>query len=256
MALPQLIHLGYSPWSEKARWALDLRQIRYTSREYLPMLGEPLLRYWSGRWTGKVTVPMLLHGRKVISDSFAIAQFAEQFGLGAPLFAGGAEDPQMASWNARSEAVLSAGRTLVLQRILNSPAALRENTPKWLRLPGLLGTLLAAIATRFLARKYKTSLFDSAAIDGILRDILKQLRAALADERACIFLHFSYADMAMAVALQVISPQPGKWMRLGPASRVCWTHPELANEFSDLLAWRDNLYAKHRQLASTVPTET
>jgi len=220
---------------------------------YLPMLGEPLLRFWSGRWSGRVSVPMLLQGPQVINDSFAIAQFAEQFGAGAPLFAGGPDDPQMAGWNARSEALLAAGRTLVLQRTLNNPESLRENTPTWLRWPGALGTLAAKIATHFLARKYRTTLFDAAGIDAIMREILTQLRDALADQRAYVFLHFSYADVAMATALQVISPHAGGWMPLGPASRTCWVHPELSNEFSDLLAWRDNIYANHRQWVSDLP---
>jgi len=32
----------------------------------------------------------------------------------------------------------------------------------------------------------------------------------------------------------------------GPEARAAWTDEALAVEFSDLLAWRDELYAKHR----------
>ena len=39
-----LYGVGYSPWTERARWALDHHRIAYRYREHLPMLGEPMLR--------------------------------------------------------------------------------------------------------------------------------------------------------------------------------------------------------------------
>jgi glutathione S-transferase len=55
---------------------------------------------------------------------------------------------------------------------------------------------------------------------------------------------FSFADVAIAATLQVLRPHSGA--DLGPATREAWTNEPLARDFSDLLAWRDAVYAKHR----------
>jgi hypothetical protein len=36
---------------------------------------------------------------------------------------------------------------------------------------------------------------------------------------------------------------------MGGATRACFTQPALAEEFSDLLAWRDACYEAHRRRA-------
>ena len=61
MSQPTLIHLPYSPWSQKARWALDHHGIAYRTQKYLPMLGEPYLRWRTGRWRRRATVPVLAY---------------------------------------------------------------------------------------------------------------------------------------------------------------------------------------------------
>ena len=57
--MPELLGLPYSPWSEKARWALDARRVPYREVTYAPLLGEPALRLKLKRWRGNVTVPVL-----------------------------------------------------------------------------------------------------------------------------------------------------------------------------------------------------
>ena len=55
----ELLGLPYSPWSEKARWALDVRHVPYRYRVFQPLIGEPALRFKTRRWTGTVTVPVM-----------------------------------------------------------------------------------------------------------------------------------------------------------------------------------------------------
>ena len=74
------------------------------------------------------------------------------------------------------------------------------------------------------------------------------LRAAL-DGREHLLDAFSFADITMATSLQFILPVDDRYIALGPATRDAWTHPTLASEYADLLAWRDRLYARHRQRA-------
>ena len=54
----------------------------------------------------------------------------------------------------------------------------------------------------------------------------------------------------MASVLQGVAPVSGQYIRLGPATRGVWTQPALAAEFSDLIAWRDELYARQRRRES------
>src|SRR4051812_46178482 len=86
------IQLPYSPWSERARWALDHHHVPYRAVEHVPMVFEPGLRAVTAALTRsgrrlfeKITVPMLIDEGKVYPDSVAIAEHAEQVGSGSPL---------------------------------------------------------------------------------------------------------------------------------------------------------------------------
>src|SRR6185369_10337053 len=72
--MTELIGIPYSPWSEKARWALDVRRVPYVSRLYKPLVGEPMLRLALRRWRGAVSVPVLREDNgRMLADSLAIA---------------------------------------------------------------------------------------------------------------------------------------------------------------------------------------
>ena len=45
----------------------------------------------------------------------------------------------------------------------------------------------------------------------------------------------------MAVVLEAVAPIARTVPPLGPATRRCWSDAPLAEEFADLLAWRDRL---------------
>jgi hypothetical protein len=53
------------------------------------------------------------------------------------------------------------------------------------------------------------------------------------------------ADICVATALQFIDSVDAKYVRLPGSTREAFKNPALANEFKDLLAWRDNLFEKH-----------
>ena len=73
----ELIGIGYSPWTQKARWALNHHRIEYQYSEHLIMVGIPLLRMKTGRWLGAVTAPSLVGTDRPLLDSFAIARWAD-----------------------------------------------------------------------------------------------------------------------------------------------------------------------------------
>ena len=236
-----------SPWSEKARWALDHRGVPYSYAEYLPMLGELPLRVRAGKMRGKITVPILFDGERVLDDSFAIARFADASGSGARLFPH-AHEAAIVGWNAKSDALLTSGRALVLRKLAEDREAQRESLPSFV--PGAVrgaSAFVAETAARYLAKKHGTSDADLDASTRAIDDVLAGLRAALGG-KTYLLGEFSYADIAMAVGLQMVAPVANAFVPLGPATRRCWSVPSLASKYTDLVAWRDELYAKHRHL--------
>lgn len=241
--MPTLIGLSYSPWTQKARWALEHHRVRHRFVQYTPMAGEPLLRLAARRLRGKVSVPLLLDGTEVIQDSMRIARYAESIGAGTPLFPPACE-ADVARWNERSEQVLATGRAIFTIRLGDDPGALAEAVPGALRaLLGPLAVPVARLGNRFVQGKYGVAQGDLAVLRDELSSAFDALRAALAGGRPTLLEPgFTYADIAMAVTLQLLAPVDALGARLGPASRAAWGDPELAQRYSDLVAWRDQLY--------------
>src|SRR5690606_14712342 len=157
------------------------------------------------------------------TDSTDIAQFAERHGAGAPLFRRG-EEEEIARWNDVAERAMQAGRALLLLRLAASGPALEEALAGLVPRP--LRRALAPVAlfgVRFLQHKYETGEGeDEAARRAELRDALLELRAALADGRAHLLGELSYADIAMAAALQFVQPMDTPHIPMGPATRRVW----------------------------------
>ena len=244
--MARLFAIPYSPWSEKARWALDHHFVPYEYVSYTPMLGEPALRLSLRRPLGRVSVPSLIDGELRLTDSFDIARHAERVGSGTRLFPLGHDDA-IATWNTRSQHLLEAARTLTAAASLQSPEALDEALPSFL--PGAVRPALRGVGhlgVAFLRAKYGGA--DTlVAAETLARTGLEQLRGALAARGAYLLGEFSYADIAMAVTLQCVRPADEAHWPLGPGMRKAWANPALAAEFSDLADWRDELYAKHRR---------
>lgn len=251
--MTELLHLPFSPWSEKARWALDARGIDYRRRVYQPLFGELELRRRLGRWRGKVTVPLLLHGDEVLGESYQIARWADARGAGSQLFPAG-EEHRIAAWDALSERGMNAGRVCALQRMLRDEQALGEMVPPPLRgLPAAMTRPLAYFGVKRTLRKYAGNDSDVVAARTELVQTLEQLRADLAaspsvpraGEPKTLLRELSYGDVVMAQVVFCIAP-PKEKFRIGNASRRAFEEPELAERFADLLAWRDGLYRVHR----------
>jgi glutathione S-transferase len=236
--------MSYSPYSEKARWALDHHRVAYEWLEHTPMIGERRLRKLAGADGGKVSVPLAVEGDTVLRDSLSIAKHAERTGKGVRLFA---NEAAVATWVARSDEALGAARVLLLARLLEDKEALRESLPTWVpRMLRGVATPVAARGTRFLARKYGAEGVDHGTATAKMREVLVSMRKVLG-KRDTILDGFSFADIAMAVVVQMISPVDDEYLALGPARRRAWTDAELAKEFADVVSWRDGVYAKRRR---------
>ncbi|MDH5823981.1 glutathione S-transferase family protein [Luteimonas sp. RD2P54] len=236
---------SFAPWCERARWALDHHRVGYRTVEHLPLVGEPGLRWRSRRWRGRVSVPYL-HGPGVrLMDSVEIARYAEARGTGAALFPAD-HQALIDGWIARSERLMQAGRSRVLGSGRDALEALREVGPA---VPAMLSpardTALVA-AARHLARKYNTQSTPEQNLQ-TARKGLAELRDGLsAGSPYLVGGRFTFADVAMACALQFILPVADHHMRIGPATRRLWSWSELLTEAGPCLAWRDQIYRVHR----------
>jgi glutathione S-transferase len=244
--MPQLIGLPYSPWSEKARWALESRGVKYESRRYEPIIGEPGLRLKLNKWTGKVTVPVLIDDAgKAYGDSADIARWADTQGEGPVLFPKGHEN-DVVRFVELSERALAAGRALALERMLEDDAALLEMVPRGMRKFPAIGRRVGKLGITRTLKKYG-SRGDLDARRDAFRAELNELRRARegAGNRNTLLDAFSFADIAASQALTFVDP-PKSGLKIGDASRRSFRDETLAAEFADLLAWRDELYRAHR----------
>jgi glutathione S-transferase len=239
-----LVALNVSPWSERAKWALDHHGLAYDVVPHMPVLGERRLRRLVGPDKPRATVPVLLAGAEVISESWDIAVYADREGEGSELIPT-EHEAAIRDWCALADSASNAARGLVVAATLASGPALDEQAlfaPAWLR-PALRP--VGRLATRAFARKYALRLDDGDAQTSAVRAALERLRGGLAASR---YLQgaFSYADIAMAGLLQAIVPLDDRYLKIGPGTRAVWTHRALATEFPDLVSWRDRLYEGSR----------
>lgn len=240
----RLVAIDYSPWSEKARWALDARRVPYHEEAYVPMIGEPFLRLRLRRFAGKVTAPVLFaEDGRAFTDSLTIARFAEESGRGDSLFPAG-RDVEIERWNERSEAILQAGRAISVWKAMDDAGARDEGVPGFL--PGPLRPFVGRMGVRFLRDKYRLD-SDAGANTRIASEGLGALREALGGKKHLLGDSLSYADIVMAVSLQLLAPVSDTFIRLGPATRRVCTHAPIVEGFADLVAWRDEMYEAHRR---------
>jgi glutathione S-transferase len=247
--MAELLGLPYSPWSEKARWALELKRVPYRARTFPVLIGEPLLRWKLRKWTGNVTVPVLTcDDGRVLGDSADIARWADQRGEGPSLFPR-EHEAAIAHFIERSEAGLRAGRALALGRMLEDEEALVEMVPRSLRRglrPIAVRVGRAGIARTL--RKYGALDSGPEEHERVLCGVLDELRERLAgasDTPRTLLGRLTFADVAMSQVLAFIAP-PATGLRLGRASRRSFSDERLRARYADLVEWRDQLYQRYR----------
>ncbi len=244
-----LTALPFSPWSEKAKWALDHHRVTYQYQVYFPLLGELKLRLQQRKLSGRITVPVLHTGETWLTDSFAIAQYADRIGGGTRLFPEG-KLAEISEWNQRSEAALAAGRAVTMLAMAREPGAALAFLPS--AVPAALKPLLLPVAKQALAsfvKKYRMQ--DQADThESIYQHELDRLSQALSGRRYLIGDTLSYADITMALIVQGLSPVDERYMPRIPGVRPSASPTALQRRYADLITWRDELYAQHRYPAT------
>jgi len=242
---PTLLGIPYSPWTERARWALDYAKVPYRFQRFQPVIGEAALR-WKLGTIRKVTVPVLFEetGKVIASDSVDIARFAGKQEPASSLFPEVHEE-EITRWIATAERALDAGRSLVAKAMIENAEVLESNVPR--SLPKLLRLPMGRFGMKVFLNKYalagRSEREDAAQLGGVLAET----RAGLAGRKYFVGDTFTFADVAVATMINAISPPDAPHLRLSAALRACWTQPALATQYADLLTWRDELYASSRR---------
>jgi glutathione S-transferase len=235
-----LYGLSYSPWTERARWALDHHRVAYRYHEHVPMLGEPLLRARAKVRSGqKASVPLLVDGDERFMDSLDIMVRADR-GASRPLISNLAETRALA---AEVDRALNAARARLTGRLLADREALTESATA--AVPAFMASLaapVAALGVKFIARKHGAQRGQEARSVETLRSVLRDLRPLVDPSQPHTRDSLTATDILVATLLWAVRPVLAEHMRAGPAVRRAWATDELVEEFSALLDWRDALY--------------
>ena len=249
--LPELVGISYSPWTEKARWALDYCQVPYSYSEHTILLSMPKLSKRLKKPGKEITIPLLIAENGPILDSFEIALFADAHKNNpdqSPLFPAD-QLYEIKHLNMLCETVLDATRALVIQNILKNPQALQDSLPR--AIPRFVRPplkFMARLGTRYISKAFEVEEKSEAAHRLALTQGIFLLDRAWkkAGSRFMAGDHFTYADILLATTLQGVAPVKDTFISLTPALREVWSQPELAREMQDLTTWRDELYLRYR----------
>lgn len=258
-----IVGIPYSPWSLQARWVFHLHRLPYRFEPYTPMIGEPVLRARLSRTEGrlvreKLSVPVLLDERRVVHDSRAIAELADEEGVAlrkTPSLFPREHFEALDRWLDRLELAKKAGRLLATERMLEDDAAILGSMPSsW---PGVLKRAslpMGRRACRFILDKYggksfagpsgRPGEYDRAGLTNLLRDVLVSASDTLARHPYLVGDRLTFADLSLVSALQFVAPSPSL-VKTDAAFTRAWTEPTLVKELASLLAARDRILDAH-----------
>ena len=239
-----------SPWSERARWALDHAGTKYDTIVYTPLVSTLYVRWLSRNFNNKLTIPVAIANNtgesQILRDSLSISLHANTSRLAQRKNLFPAEHiDEINEWYQLSESMLDILRVRANPRMKQSRDLQLNNLPA--AIPTSVKPLflpLSRYALNHFENKYP---LQSADHDQILIDGLNKIRSSLEKSGSGYILdQFSYADITTAVIFQAISPCSNKFVELDDATRECWRDHQLIEQFGDLIEWRDNIYEKHR----------
>lgn len=242
----ELLQFRHSPYNEKVRWALDLKQVPHRRRRLLPA---PHLRTVR-RLTGRTTTPVLLHDGQALDGSARIIEWLEARHPSPPLLpadpAQRAEALRIQRWF--DEDLTPRIRRTVLDALLRNPfyfaRVFAQGAPAWQRWAyACLVPLAAPLVRRGNGIAGAASVEDGHRAARAALDFVAEHSAATGH---LVGGRFSIADLAAAATLAALVRPPDSPM-------AC--PPPVARRFAVLVAryaahpgsdWVRRIYAEHR----------
>ncbi|EIE23059.1 hypothetical protein COCSUDRAFT_53495 [Coccomyxa subellipsoidea C-169] len=247
---PELVALPGSAWTLKARWALKHHNVKYRTTVYTPVFGAWWLRFRSGKWSGRITTPVMFTPKDgVLFESLDIAQWADDHSsaAGASSLFPAAKLEDIRRWNDAADTALHYARSRVFATLKSSKklrtARMAARMPSFFKALGPLGDVFNNWYLNQFSSKYED--VSSAASLEKTKAVLRDLQEAIKANGGYVLGSFTYADIAMAVAVQTIEPVGPPFTKLSDEARAALTHQELKAEFGELVAWRDQIFQKH-----------
>lgn len=244
-AAPVLWHLKVSNFNEKARWALDYKQVRHLRRAVVPGRHPKVAR----RLAGGQTLPVLVIDGSAIGDSTDIIAAVEQRWPEPSLYPHDAADRRLALEleDLFDEKLGPAARLLFLAHVLPDPALmLGAFTPDLRGTVRLLARASYPITRRRVSRQFGIDRGAVAAAFEVVARVGERIRAERAGGDYLVGGCFSVADLTAAALVAPLAapvefpyPQPQRGHpRLAPLREA------LAQ--AGMLDWVHEMYARHR----------
>lgn len=247
MPSARLVTIGFSHYCEKARWALERARVPFVEEKHAPMLS------WRGSFGagGTRTVPVLVAGSEVVSDSTDILRWVDRHGeASSPLFPAG--DSETERLEARFDDALGpAARRYVYGFLLAMDRAtlgdlLGAGAPAWER------RLTGAVPGFFAASMRRGMNVSPAGVERsrvVLEAVFAEVAAQLADGRRYLTGdRFTAADLTFAsLAAPVVYPERYACFAL-PVERLPTSLREAVARLRETTAGRFalRLYAEER----------
>ncbi len=243
--LPVLWHLKVSNYNEKARWALDYKQVPHLRRAAIPGRHMALAK----QLTGGRTLPVLVLDGRPIGDSTKIIQALEERYPQRPLYPADAGDRTraLALEDYFDEELGPHARLLFIHHVLPDPRLMLSSFA-----PDLRGVRYLFVRAGYRGiRRGVTAQFgiSDATVSNALDKIAaagERFRAARGSGDYLVGGNFTVADLTLAALIaplvapeQFPYPQPQR-----DHPRVAPLREALARE--GLLDWTREMYARHR----------
>jgi glutathione S-transferase len=244
----ELYSISYSPWSERARFSLDVCNVPFINVDYQPPVSELSLRLRLRDLRGKLTLPVLFVGgsKSVLRDSKDIARFASSVGNRPEYFI--ENDEEFERILRICDTIMEKGRIRTTRRMQKNRIALKESLPWYLRCTAPLGIQIAKIETNRLLAKYGSEEETDSNCLRIMQECLLELQQKLQNRKYLFNDHLTFADISASAALAFIKPHNEYNNLNGPQSILMWSESEdLQSQFHELLLWRDEIYSAHRK---------
>ena len=244
-SLPVLWHLKVSNYNEKARWALDYKQILHTRCAAVPGPHRAI----ASRLTGGSTFPILLIDGKAIGDSTQIIEELEQRYPEPPLYP---SDPAQRRRALELEDFFDEqlgpyARLLFVHHVLSdADLTLHAFVPDLHSVSLALGRRAFPAIRRRVRAEFGITDERVALAYGKLAVVGARFRAELEPSGYLVGRAFSVADLTLAALIAPLVAPP-EFPYPQPQRR----HPQLAPlrealAREGLLSWASGMYARHR----------